>query len=66
MQNPLFTWIFLGKIQNFHQILRKPVIPYKVKNHYFRGVWLARLVEHMTLDLRVVGLSPTLGYLKIT
>ena len=26
-----------------------------------RGTWLAQLVEHATLDLRVVGLSPTLG-----
>ena len=26
-----------------------------------RGTWLAQSVNHMTLDLRVVGLSPTLG-----
>ena len=25
-----------------------------------RGTWLAKLVEHRTLDLGVVGLSPTL------
>ena len=26
-----------------------------------RGVWLAQLVEHVALDLRVVNPSPTLG-----
>ena len=26
-----------------------------------RGAWLAQLVEHATLDLRVKGLSSTLG-----
>ena len=26
-----------------------------------RGTWLAQLVEHTTLDLRVMGLSPMLG-----
>jgi len=26
-----------------------------------RGTWLARLVEHATLDLRVVSSSPMLG-----
>ena len=25
------------------------------------GAWLAQLVEHGTLDLRVIGSSPTLG-----
>ena len=25
------------------------------------GIWLAQSVEHATLDLRVVSLSPTLG-----
>ena len=25
------------------------------------GVWLAKSVEYVTLDLRVVSLSPTLG-----
>ena len=27
----------------------------------FRGTWLAQYIEHATLDLRVVNLSPTLG-----
>ena len=27
----------------------------------FRGAWLAQSVEHVTLDLRAVSLSPTLG-----
>ena len=26
-----------------------------------RGIWLTQSVEHATLDLRVVSLSPTLG-----
>ena len=26
-----------------------------------KGTWLAQLVEHVTLDLGVLGLSPTLG-----
>ena len=26
-----------------------------------RGAWLVQLVEHMSLDLRVVGSGPTLG-----
>ena len=29
--------------------------------HKFEGAWLVPLVEHATLDLRVVSLSPTLG-----
>lgn len=61
MQNPLFTFIFLGKIQNFHQVLRDSVIPQKVKSHY-RDTWLMQSVEHMTLDLGVVGTSPMLGF----
>ena len=32
-----------------------------VKKVYCRGAWLAQLVERATLDLGVVGLSPTLG-----
>ena len=31
------------------------------KNYLCRNVWLAQLVEHMTLDLRVMNLSPMLG-----
>ena len=29
--------------------------------HTYRGAWLAQLVGHVTLDLRVVGLSAVLG-----
>ena len=29
--------------------------------HKIKGAWLVQLVEHATLDLRVVGLSPTVG-----
>ena len=35
------------------------------KKHYFRGAWLAQLVEYATLDLRVRSSSPVLG-IKIT
>ena len=28
---------------------------------YFRGAWLGQSVEHVTLDLGVVSLSPTFG-----
>ena len=31
-----------------------------------RGTWLAQSVEYVTLDLRVVSSSPTLGLLEIT
>ena len=31
------------------------------KLHVFRGTWLARLAEHVTPELEVVGLSPRLG-----
>ena len=34
-------------------------IPFK--KHSNMGAWLAQLVEHVTLDLRVVSSSPTLG-----
>ena len=27
----------------------------------FRGAWLTQSVEHVTLDLRVMSLSPSLG-----
>ena len=40
----------------------------KSKNFLFLGTWLAQLVEHVTLDLGVMSLSPTLSvgdYLKI-
>ena len=33
----------------------------KSKNTFIRGMWLAQLVEHVTLDLGVVSLSPMLG-----
>lgn len=40
--------------------LSAPVLPcFKIVSS--RGNWLAQLVEHLTLDLRVIGLSPTLG-----
>ena len=32
----------------------------KMKTH-IRGAWLAQLVECVTLDLEVIGLSPMLG-----
>ena len=32
-----------------------------IKKEDFKGTWLAQLIERVTLDLRVVGLSPTLG-----
>ena len=31
------------------------------KKTIWRGAWLAQSVEHVTLDLRVVSASPTLG-----
>ena len=31
------------------------------KNRQNRGTWLAQLVEHVTLDLRVVSSSPMVG-----
>ena len=33
----------------------------KIKINVIQGSWLAQSVEHVTPDLRVVGLSPTLG-----
>ena len=36
-----------------------------LKNLHLWGTWLAQSVEYATLDLRVVGLSPTLR-VKIT
>ena len=41
---------------------------WKLKLEKKWGTWLAQLVEHMTLDLRIVSLSPMFGcrdYLKI-
>lgn len=35
--------------------------PQGLRREDLGGAWLARLVEHATLDLRVVILSPTLG-----
>ena len=35
------------------------------KKHYFRGAWLAQLVEYAILDLRVRSSSPVLD-IKIT
>ena len=32
----------------------------KIKRHFW-GAWLAQSVEHATLDLRIVSLSPMLG-----
>ena len=32
-----------------------------VLDKIFRDAWLARLIEHVTLDLEVVSSSPTLG-----
>ena len=31
----------------------------------FGGMWLAQLVEHMTLNHRVMSSSPTLGIVKV-
>ena len=28
---------------------------------FYRGTWLAQLIEHVTLGLRVLSLSPMLG-----
>ena len=40
-------------------------IKMSMKNIIDRSTWLTQLAEHMTLDLRVVNLSPTLD-VKIT
>ena len=32
-----------------------------IRNNLWRGIWLAQSGEHVTLDLGVLGLSPTLG-----
>lgn len=41
------TWL---RTFDFYFVFVKVVLGYK-----FRGVWLARLVDHMTLDLGVVS-----------
>lgn len=37
-----------------------------VRNIKLQGVWLSLLVEHVTLNLGVVGLSPTFNVVKFT
>ena len=46
------------------QIYESYIVEYYVVSYskgYQRGVWLAQLVKHVTLDLGVVSLSPMLG-----
>lgn len=50
----------LGYSQN-QGILKDQMTNKVVKKESQRGAWLAQLVEHGTLDLRVVRLSPALG-----
>ena len=42
-------------------ILMKLINVVYFKVYKCQGAWLAQLVEHVTLDLGVVSLSPTLG-----
>ena len=32
-----------------------------LSERYWQNAWLAQLMEHVTLDLRVMSLSPALG-----
>lgn len=47
-------------LKNEAMMWRKPMTSLS-KMKFFRGTWLAQSVEHVTLDLGVVSLSPTLG-----
>ena len=48
----------INYLANPHILLMVNVITQNLK---FGGAWLAQPVEHATLDLRVVSLSPMLG-----
>ena len=48
MLSEISQWIYL-----FWQYLYKVWVVW--------GTWLAQLVEHVTVDLRIMSLSPTLG-----
>ena len=51
-----YTWApsFIKKVQYF-------IFQLLVLKTFYWGAWLAQLVERVTLQLRVVSLSPTLG-----
>ena len=52
--HPLLVGIQIGAATQANSM----EVPQKVEN---RGTWLAQSVEHETLDLGIVSLSPTLG-----
>ena len=51
---------FLGK-EKYSAPAQIKLQKIKVKEKDLRGTWLAQSVEHATLDLWVMSLSPTLG-----
>ena len=49
-----------SQVSNLHSIVSEP-ISFSVHNIASRGALLTQWLEHVTLDLGVVSLSPTLG-----
>ena len=54
-----FGYCGLTEARAFHLFCLNEKPPSKVESLW--GAWMAQLVEHVTLDLRVMSSSPTLG-----
>lgn len=48
-------------IFNFISLLQTLYYSFQLKTITFRGTWLAQVVKHVTLDLRIMSLSPMVG-----